>query len=453
MGVFCAQHLVCGYVFHAKTFTKKPTKAIVIMQELPFIIAAVIFSAFFSGMEIAFVTSNKLRLEITKKQNTLSARILTHFTENPSRYITTMLVGNMIALVLYGIMMAKLMEPGLMQFTNGHAGYTILLEILLASLIVLLTAEFLPRILFRVISNAALNFFAFPLAFFYYLFYPLVQFSLWLSSLAGRLFGVDTNEADRVEVLSKTDLEEFVHQDDDDAGQPDSTIDKDLKIFKNALDFSDIRLRECMVPRTEMVAVEVSADINELTQAFTESGFSKIFVYQDSIDKILGYVSAHDLFKEPESVKAMIKKALIVPETMTAQDLLQLFISESKGIAVVVDEFGGTSGIVSIEDILEEIFGEIEDEYDTVDLVDKKLPDGNYVFSGRVEIDYLNEEYELELRESDEYETLAGYILWLHGSIPHQGEIISDPDNEEYSFQILRAGDTRIELVKLITDQ
>ncbi|MGM0650847.1 MAG: hemolysin family protein, partial [Bacteroidota bacterium] len=221
----------------------------------------------------------------------------------------------------------------------------------------------------------------------------------------------------------------------------------------NALDFGDIRLRECMVPRTEILAVEINSGIQTLTRKFIDSGYSKIFVYKDNIDQIVGYVRSHDLFKSPASVKNMLRKTLIVPETMLARDMLTLFIKENKSIAVVVDEFGGTSGIVSIEDLLEEIFGEIEDEYDTVDIVEKKLPGGAYVFSGKIEIDYLNEKYDFNLKVSDEYETLAGYILYLHGSFPDQGEIISDTNHQNLSFQILRAGDTRIELVKIMKTQ
>ncbi|MFW5767316.1 MAG: hemolysin family protein [Bacteroidota bacterium] len=422
------------------------------MENLYWILIAILFSAFFSGMEMAFVSSNKLRLEITKKQQNLSSRILTWFTENPSQYISTMIAGNMLALVVYGMLVAGILAPPFNLLAGENFAISLLARILVAAIVIIISAEIIPRLAFRAFSNASLRFFAVPLAFFYILFYPFVRISLWISTGLGSFSGINMKDAERAQVLSKIDPKDY-YKDSDEAGQQESGIDNELRLFQNALDFSDIRVRECMVPRTEIVAVEENAGIDELTQEFINSGYSKIFVYKDNIDQIIGYVSAHDLFTLPESVPEMIKKALIIPETMTAQDLLTLFISRSKGIAVVVDEFGGTAGIVSIEDILEEIFGEIEDEYDTIELIEKELPDGSYVFSGRTEIDYLNEKYELGLKESDEYETLAGYILFLHGSFPGQGEIISDSDNEDMTFQILRAGDTRIELVKIMSGQ
>ncbi|MDA3820474.1 MAG: hemolysin family protein [Candidatus Delongbacteria bacterium] len=419
------------------------------MNLLPYILITLLFSAFFSVMEIAFISSNKLRLEITKKENKLSSKILSHFSEYPSRYISTMLVGNNIALVIYGILMATLLKPDIARLVNDHDGLILLIQTIISTLIILVFAEFIPKVLFKTVSNQSLKLFAVPLAFFYMIFYPIVRISLWLSTLGTRLLGVKIKNVKQALVLSKVDLDDFISESNGEHEEEDS-IDKELKIFQNALDFGDIRLRECMVPRTDIVAVDLNTDIPTLTQQFIESGYSKIFIFKDNIDSIVGYVRSHDLFKNPGSLKTMLRKPLIVPETMKAQDMLTLFIKENKNITVVVDEFGGTSGIVSIEDLLEEIFGEIEDEYDITDITEKQLPDGSYVFSGKIEIDYLNEKYDFNLKASDEYETLAGYLLYLHESFPNQGEIIRDPDYEKHAFQVLKSGTTRIELIKLI---
>ncbi|MFW5805103.1 MAG: hemolysin family protein [Bacteroidales bacterium] len=419
------------------------------MDLLPYIVIVLLFSAFFSGMEIAFISSNKLRLEITKKENKLPSRIISYFSEYPSRYISTMLVGNNIALVTYGILMAKLLEPGISLLVVGNNGLILLIQTIISTLIILVFAEFIPKVLFKTVSNQSLKFFAVPLAFFYLIFYPVVRFSLWLSTIGTRLLGVKIKNARQIQVLSKVDLDDFISESNGEQTE-EETIDKELKIFRNALDFGDIRLRECMVPRTDIVAVDINTDINTLTQRFIDSGYSKIFVYKGNVDNIAGYVRSHDLFKSPKSIKNMLRKPLIVPETMKAQDMLSLCIKENKNIGIVVDEFGGTSGIVSIEDLLEEIFGEIEDEYDTVDIIEKQLPDGSYIFSGKTEIDYLNEKYNLNLKTSDEYETLAGYLLSVNESFPEQGEIIQDPNYKAFTFKVLRKGKTRIELIKLI---
>ncbi len=420
------------------------------MDELPFILLAILFSAFFSGMEIAFISSNKIRLEITKKQKNLRSRILKTFTENPNQFISTMLIGNNIALVVYGIYMAMALEPIIIRWVGDFEFLILLIQTLISTLVILITAEFLPKALFRLVSNTLLRAFAIPTALFYYLFYPVVIFSLQLShGLAKVLLGVNLSREKRSTVISKMDLDDILSENSEQIEQ-DEEIDNELKIFQNALDFSSVKLRECMVPRTDVIAVEQDTSIDELTNLFVNTGYSKIFIFKESIDSIIGYVSSLDLFKSPKSIKTMIRKAPIVPETMAAQNLLSTFIQEKKSMAVVVDEFGGTSGIVSFEDILEEIFGEIEDEHDTVDVVAKKLSDGSYVLSGKIEIDTINEQFDLELEESDSYETLAGYILHHYGNFPKQGEIITDIGEKGNSYQILRASETRIELVKLI---
>ena len=420
------------------------------MGDLSYLIIAVVFSAFFSGMEIAFISSNKIRIEIIKKRKGITSRILKLFTENPNQYISTMLVGNNIALVIYGILMSKILEPRIALWVNDNDFLILLIQTLISTLIILITAEFLPKALFRMVSNSSLRVFAVPVAFFYYLFYPIVKFSLRLAHFLSKTFlGVQLSREKSQPVVSKMDLDDIIAENTENMSV-DEDMDNELKIFQNALDFSDVKLRECMIPRTEVIAVDQTTSIDKLTDLFVETGYSKIFIYEDSIDSIIGYVSSLDLFKAPKSIKKMIRKAPIVPETMAAQNLLQIFIRERRSLAVVVDEFGGTSGIVSFEDILEEIFGEIEDEHDIVDVVAKKLSDGSYVISGKMEIDAINEQFDLGLEESDEYETLAGYILNHYGNFPKQGEVITDLVEDRNTYQILRASDTRIELVKVI---
>ncbi len=410
---------------------------------------AVLFSAFFSGMEIAFIASNKIRLEIIKRKKGLNSRILKLFTENPNQYISTMLVGNNIALVVYGVFMAKILEPKILVWVHNEF-LILLLQTLISTLIILIVAEFLPKALFRMISNSSLRFFAGPIAIFYFLFYPIVRFSLRLAHfLSSTFLGVQLSREKTQPVIRKVDLDDIISESSENQNV-DEDIDTELKIFQNALDFSAVKLRECMIPRTEIVAVEQDTSIENLTALFVETGFSKIFIYKESIDNIIGYVSSQDLFKAPKSIRKMIRKVPFVPETMAAQNLLKIFIKERKNLAVVVDEFGAISGIVAFEDILEEIFGEIEDEYDNVEMVAKKLSDGSFVCSGRMEIDALNEQFDFGLRENDEYETLAGYILHHHGSFPHKGEIITDLEDDGNRYEILRASDTRIELIKVI---
>ncbi|MEA1874467.1 MAG: hemolysin family protein [Bacteroidota bacterium] len=420
------------------------------MGDLPFIVLAVLLSAFFSGMEIAFISSNKIRLEIAKKQKNLTSKLLKIFTENPNQFISTMLIGNNIALVIFGIYMAKVLEPTIIKIIGNYDLLILFIQTIISTVIILITAEFLPKTLFRIVSNLLLRVFAVPTAFFYFLFYPFVIFSLHLAHWFSRIFlGVDLSCEKNQNVISKMDLDDILSENSEHVEQ-DEDIDNELKIFQNALDFSSVKLRECIVPRIDIVAVEQATSIEELTDLFVETGYSKIFIYKESIDQIVGYVSSLDLFKSPKSIKPIMRKTPFAPETMAAQNLLETFIQEKRSIAVVVDEFGGTSGIVSFEDILEEIFGEIEDEHDIEDLVAKQLSDGSFLFSGKMEIDHINEQFELDVLESDEYETLAGYILSNYGNFPKQGEVITDIEDDLNSYQIIKASETRIELVKII---
>ena len=415
------------------------------MSYLIAILITLLFSAFFSGMEIAFVSSNKLRLEIDKKQGSFSSQVISIYTQNPGQYIVTMLIGNNIALVMYGIIMAMVLEPVIKSFTQSDSAI-LLIQTLISTLIILFTAEFLPKVLFRINSHGFLKVFSIPVFIFYLVFYPISKFTIALSHLILRVFlktKIAKNPEDQV--FGKPDLGHLVSED---FSKDNAKEEKDagIKMFQNALDFSNVKLRECMIPRTEIVALEEGAKIDELTQALIETGLSKVLIFKESIDNIVGYVNMKDLLGDVDKISPLILPLPIVPESMPANRLLKLFVEEKKNIALVVDEFGGTSGIVTIEDILEEIFGEIEDEHDTSELIDKKINDNEYLFSARLEIDYLNEKYKLDLPEQDNYETLAGLIFSHHESIPKLNQLITI---ERFEFKVIKVSETRLELVHL----
>lgn len=396
-------------------------------------------------MEIAFVSANKLRIELDKKQGFYGSGIISIFSKNPTHYIATMLIGNNIALVIYGLVMAILLEPYISPFVNSE-GWILFFQTVISTIIILIFAEFLPKTIFQINPNLALNVFAFPTFLFYIFFYIIARPTVLLSNFFLKsVLQTQINENKRQFVFGKIDLDDLVKTMNENADSQ-LEIDHEVKIFQNALDFSKVKLRECIVPRTEIVAVEISDALDILQSKFIETGYSKILVYEDSIDNIIGYASSLDLFKKPTNIKSMVNTLIIVPETMPANKLLEQFIQERKSIAIVVDEFGGTSGMVTIEDIIEEIFGEIEDEHDTIDLITKVLADNEYLFSGRLEIDYINEKYGLHFPVKEEYETIAGYILFHHGNIPKMNEIITI---ENYQFNITKVSKTRIELVKL----
>ncbi|MBI5538607.1 MAG: HlyC/CorC family transporter [Bacteroidia bacterium] len=408
------------------------------------IFITLIFSAFFSGMEIAFLSSNRLQIELEKKQGFKSSNIISLFITHPKKYIATMLIGNNIALVVYGIFMAKILTDPISHFTDSESGILIL-QTLISTFIILFFAEFLPKTIFRLNSNLFLNIFAIPVSIFYFLFYPLSWATINFSNIIlKRVFKANIKKNNNI-VFGKVDIDNYINE----RMQNKNGIDDDeyeLKIFQNALDFSKIKLRECIVPRTEIIAIETNDTIENLKNIFIETGYSKILVYKNNIDTIIGYVHSSELFLKPKSLNEIVHEVLIVPETMPANKLLATFIQQKRSVAVVVDEFGGTSGMVTIEDIMEEIFGEIKDEHDTDDLEDKKINDFEYLLSGRLEIDYLNEKYELNFPDTDEYETIAGYILYNHENIPKINETIIIG---HYSFKILRVTNTRIELVQL----
>ncbi len=411
------------------------------------ILITILLSAFFSGMEIAFVSANKLRLELDKQSEPFTSRILKFVTANGGQYIATMLVGNNIALVIYGIAFAGILEPVLKDFILSES-IVLLLQTLISTLIILMFSEFLPKTLFRLFPNTFLNIFSVPLAFFYVVFYPISRFSIGIANiLLRRVLKTKLSAVNKNPIFSRVDLDEFVRESDsNNMEQLEKNVETEIKLFKNALDFSKVKLREIMVPRPEIEMLEMGTSISELRQKFVETGYSRILIFKENSDNIIGYVHSSVLFHNPQSFEPFIKKVLIVPETMPANKLLSTFIQEHRSIAIVVDEFGGTSGMVTSEDILEEIFGEIEDEHDVRDIIERKINDNEYIFSGRAEIDLLNEKYFFELPETEEFETLAGYILYYHESIPKINSIIKIG---KFHFKILKATNTKIELVKL----
>jgi CBS domain containing-hemolysin-like protein len=415
------------------------------MSNLAIILVTMLLSAFFSGMEIAFISSNKLRIELDKKQGAFGSRIISFFTARPGEYIATMLVGNNISLVVYGIVMAILLEPLIRVYSSSEI-LILTLQTLVSTLIILLMAEFLPKTLFRISPNTALKVFSIPVSMFYILLYPVTWLIILISEfIMTRILRVPRERNAYSNVFGKVDLDHLVSESSHDNGE---ILDKEheIKFFQKALDFSNVRLRDCMVPRTEIVALEESSSIEELRQKFIETGLSKILIYRESTDNIIGYVNSKELFKNPPDLSSMIMSIPHVPETMPANKLLQSFIKEHRSISVVVDEFGGTSGVVTMEDILEEIVGEIEDEHDVSGLTEKKLSPDEYLFSARHEIDYLNEKYKLDIPKTDDYETLAGLLLTHYESIPKLNDRITIND---ITYRILDVSDTRIELVQL----
>ena len=408
------------------------------------IIITMIFSAFFSGMEIAFVTSNRMLAEMDKDKNGLSQKIQTLFYKNPNNFVSTMLVGNNISLVVYGILIAQLFDNTI--FKNMEASFTVPADTILSTLIVLFTGEFLPKTFFKSNPNRLLSFFAIPAYLCYLVLWPVSRFSTFLSRILLQLFGMKVQKESEDILFSKTDLDYLVQSSLDNAKNEDD-IDDEVKIFQNALEFRDTKVRDCMIPRTEINSVDInSCTLSGLTQKFIESGNSKIIVYQDDIDHITGYIHSSELFRNPEEWQQHIRKMPFVPETMAAQKLMQTFLMQKRSLGVVVDEFGGTSGIVSLEDIVEEIFGDIEDEHDSQKYVAKQTETGEYVLSARLEIDKVNKMFDLDLPESDDYMTIGGLILQHYQSFPKINEVVTIG---RYEFKIIKNAMNKIELVKL----
>ena len=411
------------------------------------LLITMVFSAFFSGMEIAFVSSNRLLAEVAREKNGPSQRAIDLFYRHPSNFVSTMLVGNNIALVLYGILFAEIFDQTLFAGLDDASRVTA--DTLLSTLVVLFTGEFLPKTIFKANPNAMLTFFAVPAWVCYVLLWPISRFATFLSKSLLRLFGVKmTKEAEDKE-FTKVDLDYLVQSSIDNA-KDDEEIDEEVKIFQNALDFSETKVRDCMVPRTEIDAVEDVATVDELKQRFIESGHSKIVVYHEDIDHIIGYIHSQEMFRNPKDWTKSIRPMTFVPETMLASRMMQTLLQQKKSLGVVVDEFGGTSGLISLEDIVEEIFGDIEDEHDSVHYVAKKLDNGEYMLSARLEIEKVNELFDLDLPESDEYMTVGGYILHEYQSFPKLNEVVKIG---RYEFKIVKNTATKIELVRLKVDE
>ena len=416
------------------------------------IIVCLVLSAFFSGMEIAYVSANKIHIELEKKQEGILASILNRLTRKPSKFIATMLIGNNIALVVYGLFMGDLLMTwfqGFLPSSNSFiqlmlTDFSLLSQTIISTFIILITAEFLPKVIFQIYANSLLKILAFPAYLFYLLFSMLSDFVIKVSDFVLRKFF--RTDGDQVQLtFSKIELGDYITEQIESL-EEEEDIDTEIQIFQNALEFSEVKAREVMVPRTEIVAVDFHVPIKDLSTLFTETGLSKILVYKDNIDNIVGYVRSYDLFKRPKNIKRILLPIELVPETMFIHDILNVMTRKRKSIAVVLDEYGGTAGIMTVEDIIEELFGEIEDEHDSTELIETQISAATYRFSARLEVDYLNEQYKLDLPEDEEYETLGGLIVNETEKIPEKGDEIRI---EGFVFRVEEVSNTKIELVTL----
>jgi len=420
-------------------------------SSLVIIVITLILSAFFSGMEIAYVSSNKVYVEIEKKRGDFLGQLLERLTAKPSKFIATMLIGNNIALVIYGFKMGDVLVKWFqsLQLEYPFLEYMLtdlqlLSQTVISTLVILITAEFLPKVFFQIYANSLLKILALPAYIFYLLFTGISDFVIWLSNMVLKYI-FKAPDKDAVLAMTKVDLGNYISEQME-AVEDHEEVDSEIQIFQNALDFSGVRARAVMVPRTEITAVEVSESIENLRQLFVASGHTKIIVFRDNIDDILGYIHAFELFKKPKDLKSIIIPVSFVPETIKIKDVLNLLTKKRRSIAVVIDEYGGTSGIMTVEDIIEELFGEIEDEHDTIALIEQRLAEDTYKLSARLEVDYLNETYKLDLPESENYETLGGLITYYAEQIPQVGEAILI---EDFKFTVLEGSSTKINVVKL----
>jgi putative hemolysin len=415
-------------------------------MEIGIIILCLILSAFFSGMEIAFVSSNKIYLEIEKKQDDFISKILTKLTQKPSKFIATMLVGNNISMVVYGFFMGDLLMHWFETFGLNLTPFSnLMLQTTISTLIVLMTSEFLPKVFFQIYANTFIKFFALPAYFFYRLFYYISSFLIWISDFVLRKFF--KTEGDQINLsFSKVELGNYISEQMNSV-QDHETVDSEIQIFQNALEFSAVKARDIMTPRTELVAVDLHSSIVDLRELFIETGYSKILVYINTLDDIVGYVHSFELFKKPRSIKSIMIPVEFVPETILIKDAMNLMSKKRKSVAVILDEYGGTSGIVTMEDIVEELFGEIEDEHDSdEERIETRLDENTYLFSTRLDVEYLNEEYKLNIPENDSYGTLGGFIVDFSKEIPKKGDQITIGN---FQFIIEEATKKKIELVKM----
>ena len=409
------------------------------------LLLSMIFSAFFSGMEIAFVSSSKLRFEVDKSSRSIAGKLLSVFYDNPNNYISTMLVGNNIALVIYGIMMARVIDGALEAYIPDNPALLLFIDTIISTLIILVVGEFLPKTIFKINPNGTLRFFALPTYLLYILLYPISKFATACARAILRLFGIRLNKESSTKAFTKMDLDYFI-QSSIQQGNGLQNVDTEVKIFQNALDFSNLRIRDCMVHRTEIEAVSKSTPTDELMRTFVETGFSKLIVFEDSIDNIIGYIHSSEMFKNAHDWQSHICKMPFVPESMQAQKLMEQFLQQKKSLAVVVDEFGGTAGIISLEDIVEELFGEIEDEHDIADYIAKQNEDGTYTLSARLEIERVNEMFGIDLPISDEYQTIGGLILYHYKNFPKMHEVVPI---EHFRFKIMKVESNKIDLITL----
>ena len=416
-------------------------------SEIVYIILTLLASAFFSGMEIAFVSANKLEMELAIKNSKRSAKILVHFYKNPGMFIGTMLLGNNISLVIYGVLMANLLEPEIQHYVQSP-GLVLLIQVFLSTILILIAAEFIPKVVFQLNPKRWLVGFSWVLAFIYYLLWVPTRLTIGMSEwILRRVFRSNITNA-KYE-LGRVDLNNYVREKTESNSSGDN-LEPEIEIFQNALDFRDVKVRESMSPRNELIAADISEKNEEVIEKFVSSGHSKILVYRGSIDNIIGYVHSLEMFKNPDSVKKILRPISIVPEATRAKDVLELFIRERKNIAIVVDEFGGTAGMVTLEDLVEEIFGEIEDEHDREELTERKIDNQNFIFSARNEVHYLNDTYQLGIPEKDEYETLAGYVIHVFEGLPDVGTVI---ETDLFFMTILKVDGPKIEEIQFTLKQ
>ena len=415
-------------------------------MEIGVIVLCLLLCAFFSGMEIAFISSNKIYLEIEKKQDTVLSKILTKLTEKPSKFIATMLVGNNVSMVVYGFFMGDLVMNWIKSLQYNFSDFTnLLIQTLISTVLVLITAEFLPKVFFQIYANSILKFLVIPAYIFYKILYLFSSFIIWISDIILKKFF--NTQGDYVpSFFSKSELGNYINEQMSSVEDYEN-VDSEIQIFQNALEFSGVKARDIMTPRTELVAVEIYDSVTQLRELFIKTGYSKILIYQNSLDDIIGYVHSFELFKKPKTIKSIMIGVEFIPETLFIKDALNSLTKKRKSIAVVLDEYGGTSGIVTVEDIIEELFGEIEDEHDEDEkLIEKQLDDKNFIFSARLDVEYLNENYKLAIPETDSYGTLGGFIVDFTKEIPLKGDEITI---ENYHFIIEEATNTKIDVVKL----
>lgn len=411
------------------------------MEYFLIISISIFFSAFFSGIEIAFISSNRFHIELENKKGSYIYKIISFLVQNPPRFIAAMLVGNNVALVIYGLFMPEVLSPYL-PLENPYL--LLLVQTVLSTVLILIFAEFLPKALFNANSNALLEFFAIPSGFFYFLFYPIVSLMIGISNFVMHyIFKMEEEEGQKA--FNKVDLDNYIRERTDLADEKEE-VDHEIVIFRNALDFSDRKAREFMIPRTEMVGMEINEDIENLKAEFISSNLSKILIYKDSADHVIGYVHSFELFKRPKDIRAILRPVSFLPESMPAHETLKLLMKEKRSIAVVLDEFGGTAGLVTVEDVIEEIFGEIDDEHDVEENVEKQISENEFIFSAKIEIDYLNEKYQFTLPEDDNYNSLGGLVINLLESIPEKGKEIRI---ENYILKMEEVSNSRIETIRL----